>query len=264
MKGSENMEEKKIPTIVVVLLTIVGTCLVGFGVWYGINYFKGGDKPSAPDTPVEQPSSSITSPAGGKIDFPQKSDDNVLIGGFFDLLTENELITNFKNLQKQNSGNTFVYNCEKYVKSEEPINGSDYVCGEVKLTLNNELSINATVPYGVCGINKGCLKTIDIYKFNNYYVVVRYGGGGLDMNTIQIYNKSTEEYNTQATVITQYWLDENGTDVFYVKPAIVNDILHFVKGNGSEKLNYNTIDLSKDKIEVKLLKEFTGHISSEK
>ncbi len=37
------MEEKKkgMSPILIVILTIIGTCLVGFCVWYGVNYFKG-------------------------------------------------------------------------------------------------------------------------------------------------------------------------------------------------------------------------------
>ena len=37
------MEEKKkaISPILIVILTIIGICLVGFCVWYGVNYFKG-------------------------------------------------------------------------------------------------------------------------------------------------------------------------------------------------------------------------------
>ena len=37
------MEEKKMPTWLIVLLIVVGLCLVGFGVWYGVNHFKDDD-----------------------------------------------------------------------------------------------------------------------------------------------------------------------------------------------------------------------------
>ncbi len=49
------MEEKKkgMSPILIVILTIIGICLVGFCVWYGVNYFKGEEKP------VEQPSSNV-------------------------------------------------------------------------------------------------------------------------------------------------------------------------------------------------------------
>lgn len=40
------MKKKKKPTWLMVLLIIVGICLVGFGVWYGVNNFKTEDKPS--------------------------------------------------------------------------------------------------------------------------------------------------------------------------------------------------------------------------
>ena len=34
------MEEKKMSPILIVILSVLGTCLVGFCVWYGVNYFK--------------------------------------------------------------------------------------------------------------------------------------------------------------------------------------------------------------------------------
>lgn len=90
------MEGKRIPTIVVVLLTIVGTCLVGFGVWYGVNYFKNGDKPNVPDTPVEEPTSSINSLAEDLTIFNSKSTALEL-----DMVPSKDVIyTNFENIKK--------------------------------------------------------------------------------------------------------------------------------------------------------------------
>ena len=40
------MEENKkgMSPILIVILTIIGICLVGFCAWYGVNYFKGENK----------------------------------------------------------------------------------------------------------------------------------------------------------------------------------------------------------------------------
>ncbi len=42
------MEEKKkgMSPILIVIFTIIGICLVGFCTWYGVNYFKGENKPN--------------------------------------------------------------------------------------------------------------------------------------------------------------------------------------------------------------------------
>ncbi len=62
MKGSENMEEKKMSPILIVILSVLGTCLVGFCVWYGVNYFKDDVEPEGPtpETPVEEPINNVT------------------------------------------------------------------------------------------------------------------------------------------------------------------------------------------------------------
>ena len=40
------MEEKKIPIWLVILLIVVGLCLVGFGIWYGVSYSKESEESS--------------------------------------------------------------------------------------------------------------------------------------------------------------------------------------------------------------------------
>lgn len=50
------MEEKKMPTWLVILLIVVGLCLVGFGIWYGVNYSK--ESEESPSNQTEEPSSS--------------------------------------------------------------------------------------------------------------------------------------------------------------------------------------------------------------
>lgn len=86
-----------------------GTCLVCFGIWYGVNYFKDDEKPS-PEIPVEEPNfqnpneenNTPSYPLGEKIDFPQKSDeDAILLNVFFELLSVDEIKTNFNNLKKE-------------------------------------------------------------------------------------------------------------------------------------------------------------------
>jgi hypothetical protein len=59
-KEVKDMEEKKngMSPILIVILTILGTCLVGFLVWYGVNYFKGEEKVNSS---VDEPSNAETS-----------------------------------------------------------------------------------------------------------------------------------------------------------------------------------------------------------
>jgi hypothetical protein len=59
------MEEKKMPTWLVILLIVVGLCLVGFGTWYGVSHFKGEPEGPTPESSTEEsaketPGQSIT------------------------------------------------------------------------------------------------------------------------------------------------------------------------------------------------------------
>ncbi len=272
------MEEKKkrMSPILIIILTIIGICLVGFCVWYGINYFKEEEKPN---NPIDEPSSVIeqqeptNNDIGEKIDFPQKSDDNaILLNGFYELLSTDEIKTNFKNLKKEKNGNTFVYSCEKYLSNYS-------ICTEASLKINNKITLKNVLidefDYDMLD-DQDFLSTIleflhhdvngMIYKVGNYYIEVNYIGSGVDLNTITIYNDSNQVY-TNNLVKTFYTIDADleGEEIT-VTPVIVNNILHFIEqvDVSNNKLKYNTIDLSKDKIEVKLVKEFTGYYSGEK
>ena len=80
------MEENKkgMPIWLIVILSVLGVCLVGFCVWYGINYFKGEETP----TPVEE-SDSISV---DKIELYNKLRKNS--GGFY--LDKNVTINNIE------------------------------------------------------------------------------------------------------------------------------------------------------------------------
>ena len=271
------MEENKkgISPILIVILTIIGICLVGFCVWYGVNYFKGEEKHN---NPVDEPSSVIeqqeptNNDIGEKIDFPQLNDkDTVLLSGFYELLSVDEIKTNFKNLKKEKVSNTFVYNCEEYLDKYS-------ICTHTSLKINDEITLNNILiddsDYDMLD-EQDYLSTVlellhhdydnTIYKVGDYYIDVDYIGGGLDLNSITIYNKSNKVY-TNNLVKTFYSYGDNFIEVNAI-PTVVNGILHFIQQPEDYAVNrvkYNTIDLNKDKIEVNLVKEFTGYISGEK
>ena len=247
------MENKKGITI---LLTIVGLCLVGLGVWFAIKYFNGEESESE-----DEGSSNSVDLIGERIDFPQKSDDSVLIGEFYELLTESELKTNFKNLKKEKNGKTFIYNCEEYNKNES-------VCGKIKLTINNEFSYEEQVPYGPCGSDISCFNKTNFYKVNGYYIAFVFGkDGGCDNNSVVIYKDSKEVYRLSLEVKTHYTVKATDESIINLTPVVANSVLHFVTqvdmiDNKYGTLKYVTIDLTKDTIEVKSEKEFRGYFVS--
>lgn len=71
-------ENKKVSPILIVILSILGICLVGFLVWYGINYFKGEDKPT--DEPSSQ---TIDEPSTQTIDEPGSYIENAELASEF-------------------------------------------------------------------------------------------------------------------------------------------------------------------------------------
>ena len=104
------MEEKKKSTspILIVILSVVGICLVGFLVWYGVNYFKGEEKP------VEQQSSQINEqPSNNNLENSSSSNNsstrslkitefisnNKLQMHYFNSLKGTELINNINNFK---------------------------------------------------------------------------------------------------------------------------------------------------------------------
>ena len=54
--------KKGMSPILMAVLVLVGSCLLAVGLWYGLNYFKGEDKPSDSNTPVEESTSYISNP----------------------------------------------------------------------------------------------------------------------------------------------------------------------------------------------------------
>jgi len=248
--------KKSVSPILIAVLVLLGSCLLGIGAWYGLNYFKDNES----DKPVEEVSSKTTS-VGERIDFPQKSDDSVFIGNFYKILSQKEIETDFKNLEKKVNGHTLIFNCEEYVKDEPS-------CAKIKLKIDDEFIYEEKVPYAL-GYDD-----IDIYKANNYYVVtIHPTEGGFEIGHIEIYKGLNMVL--KKTIIYGYELEDkysstyvyNSNNYISVKPVIKNNTLYFVEvGNDDDwdNLKYNTIDLSKDSIEVKLVKEFHAYNPDEK
>ena len=218
------MESKKsMSAILIVILTILGTCLVIFGVWYGIYYFKGEEKPN---TPTDNPPVVNPEPSSDEIlNFPQEGGDKYLLEDLLELLPEGKINENFKNLTYTKDGNTYKYDCESY--------GSK--CNSVKVTINNETSIN-TVDY-----NDRTGK-LNLYKVGNYYVTITEHDY---VAVLKIYNNNKEVLSTKATLRVFI-----GNALLSTKPIIVNNRLYYVEYSG-ERLNdgtyncrYGYVDLS--------------------
>lgn len=260
------MEEKKgMSPILIILLTILATCLIIFGVWFGIRYVNKVEKPQ-PGEPEEVSTVVGDEPSGsGEVisDFPKKSDNGVLIATFQEFLTEEKVKTDFKNLKFEKNENTFVYNCQEYVKGR---------CTKIILSINDSVKIEEKLEYSVDHTtgeydfySESILDNSDknIYKVGNYYVVYDYVYAGADLNYIDIYkglNKVYENYDVKR----EYWTNENfvgDNSGIIVQPVIVNGVLHFIEaGDTYGEMKYNTIDLLKDKIEVKLIKKINGYV----
>lgn len=247
------MEEKKKNTspILIVCLVLLCVAMLLVGWWLGNKFY---DKENS----EEEPSENLT---GEKIDFPQATDVNVVIGDFYEILTFDQLKTNFKNLEKNVNGNTLVFNCEEFDESEPS-------CAKITLTINNEFEYVEEVPYGL-----GVYDNIVLYKVSNYYVVyTKVNEGGCDWNKLSIYKDNVEVYKSSLPIKSHYELkdnDINGETNIYLKPSIVNNVLHYVEqvdvnveGNIYGNLRYNTIDLSKPEIEVNLSKQFKGYFKT--
>ena len=261
------MEEKKkgISPILIVILSTIGTFLIIFGIYSGVNHFKGeektnnrGGESSEPSNNSDTPINSIpTGQVGEKIDFPQKADNNfIYIGEFFNILNLENIGKNFKNLKKEVKENTLLYNCEKYITSDE-------ACEEIKLTINNDISIKG---YFSTGIGDPSAE-IHIYKFNSYYILFEHTvEGGWDNSILHVYKGSKQLLS--KVVISEYWIEDgnDSNDNFInVKPIVANNTLHFVSSSSEGNyvtLQYYTVDLSKDDIETKLIKEFKGYYSN--
>ena len=113
------MEEKKkgMSPILIVILSIIGICLVGFGIWYGVNYFKGEEKPieEQPSSQLNnQPSNNDGNILNGKIlEFPQSGDNTSV------KISQNEIYKVLNNVEKDNLEANLQQNGEyfEYLKS---------------------------------------------------------------------------------------------------------------------------------------------------
>ncbi len=269
------MESKKsMPPILIVILTVIGTCLVGFLVYYGINYFKDEE---TPNNSVDDNPPNVVSPVGEEIDFPQKSDDSVALGNLSEYLSKEVFKTDFKNLEFTKNGNKLVISCEKYFDKIQS-------CGSIKVNINNEFDViigkeeqgsfsNAKdkddLMYDPFDL---LVKSYYFFKTSKYYVVYNaYEYSMRDDNNIKIYNNSNEVYNV-SWVKSGYWLNENdwlnNSKILNVNPVIVNETLHYVHQTDTSAGNYGilvhyTIDLSKDVIQVTFVKEFAAYYTGE-
>lgn len=206
--------KKEAKPFIIIICVIIGLFLVGFCIWYGVNYFKGEEKPNNPvdNPPVvnpEQKNDEI-------LNFPQEGGESALLDDLLELLPEGKINENFKNLTYTKDGNTYKYDCESYESK----------CNLVKVTINNETSIN-TVDYND---RTGELK---LYKVGNYYIAITEHDY---IATLKIYSENTEALSAKAT--SRAFM---GNDLLSTKPIIVNNKLYYVEYNG-ERLSDGTFN----------------------
>lgn len=226
-------------------------------------------------TIVEQ-QSSMGKIIGEKIDFPNLYDDNLSfyfmeLHNFYELLDAKEIRTNYKNLKKVKDGKTYTYNCDKYlskysfcIESSLTYNGKTY-----KNVLLNEKNYSMLNTYGAFLTEETINDAIETFKdseydkyysIGRYYIEMEFFDSQRDLNSITIYDGINEVYSVENNIKTSYYLTDQKQEEQSVSPIIINNVLHFVeRGKNSNSLKYNTIDLTKDKIEVKLVKEFNGY-----
>lgn len=200
-------------------------------------FFKGEEKPNnsvdepvipSTDTPVEEPSDIPTGTVGEKIDFPQEGGESALLDDLLELLPEEKINENFKNLAYTKDGNIYKYDCESYESK----------CNLVKVTINNETSINTV------GHNDRTGEGLKLYKVGNYYITITEHDG---IATLKVYNKNNEVLSAEAT--SRYFI---GNDSFPTEPIIVNNKLYYVELNGeilsdgTSNCRYGYIDLLND------------------
>ncbi len=159
-------------------------------------------------------------------------------------VTEKELKTNFKNIDKSNNNYNIVVSCTYYDKSEKR-------CDTYSVKVNSSIEYKLSLP--------GCTGKGELYSYNDYLVLVKTEGCS-GATEIKIYDKNNNEVykNTRAY---SYIYDVNDEDYneIYVKPTIINNTLYFVEDvNDDGKMFLVSVDLSKSTIKAKTTGEFAA------
>ena len=105
------MEESKkgMSPILMAVLVLAGSCLLAVGLWYGLNYFKGEDKPV--DTPTEETNNGPTN--NGAEDLSIFNSKSVAVE-IETIPSVDNLYANFDNVKKDLNGVSVVYSCNQY------------------------------------------------------------------------------------------------------------------------------------------------------
>ncbi len=250
------MEDNKkgMSTILIVVLTIIGICLVGFCTWYGVNYFKGEkelnnpvDEPSSNEIPSE-PNSDFPEEAklkGEILNFPQGNDDLTNLVNSEELYNKKvEAESNFKDVKFEKNGSTIVFNCEKY-------DGDANECERTKINVNNNFDIYFD----------GWFENLYLFKYNNYYILIDSHDYTYGMD-IYINGSSVYKLGSGETLGIEALLTEK--EKFYVSPVIKDSKLYFVSFTNDEdddglfECKYQYINLNESTIKVNTIQTFTA------
>lgn len=155
-------------------------------------------------------------------------------------LTNEELATDFKNIDKSINDYNITVSCDYY--DEEEKNCETY---SVKVNSTIEYYFDSTNPFD-----------FDLFNYNEYLVLVqpRKNNGLIE---IKIFDKNNKEVyrNSKAYSIV---FERKGDAEFYVSPAVINNKLYFVEGtDASNNMSLVSINLL-ESIEAKTIGEFVA------
>ena len=145
------MEEKKkgMSPILIVILTIIGICLVGFCTWYGVNYFKGEKESNVSDTTVDESSNLPTNNSGTKEVEDNSHDDiyefdcaNVKVPSVSKDIVDSYIKSKFNT--------TRIFTLPKIVEKDNTINSV-----KENIKVNNSISKEKLELYNTLRLNNG-------------------------------------------------------------------------------------------------------------
>ncbi len=168
-------------------------------------------------------------------------------------VTEKELKTNFKNLDKSNNNYKIAVNCTYYNKSEKR-------CESYSVKVNSSIEYELGLP--------GCTAKGELYSYNDYLVLVEIEGctGVTEINIFDKDNNSVyrnaNAYSLIRDVNDKGDDSDSDDDIDYdidVNPTIIHNTLYFVEGSfGDNNMSLVSIDLSKSTIKAKTIGKFVA------
>ena len=267
------MEESKkgMSPILIVILVLVGSCLLGVGLWYGLNYFKGEDKPV--DTPTEETNNS-----------------NVLTSELKDIFYNNssaikiplypskeKVYENYEKINRKIGNLSVDYECIVYSKVDFEYGDEHHetknMCSTVKATINNNISFYYRVDYNEIipeivlaggeiletisekdkNVNKIFVNDKELLYYNDFFIDTHHWCCGTDTSTLIVYNKSgSKVFEVKDDIRTVYF------DLYNLNPTVKDSKLYYMKSN-NEVCELNYVDLTTNNLSSTFVKKLPGY-----